>query len=1260
MRNVIKQFGFVVLITLGFGLSACIGGSSSSNSSPAGSPPGGSPPVLDPTLSEQAENTFLSNGLQITVNPSYIQMAQVNPRELKTQNFEFQNGTDQDVLFNFQLFSQRGSFFFIGDNGENFAYQELLVQKQSSVSLKIKFQSESLGTHGGYIQITSASLTGRIRLPLQAIIGGSPSVKLIESKYFCGDDNAPELTVLDFKKVPSQSQKKLSMKVCNVGGEGITVRLPKIVEGTGSISSVFEENQVVVREWTILDRISPSVSRLFPYFNFPLESEFTEPNLVNYSGQIPSGTSAFRVEPKLALDQNFPSQGFIVEGGSYIPFDVFYLPNLSFQPGIGEVTNPVQQEAKVEISSSIGSIDFGVVGATGGREPVLGLSYSPEGSEVWKDIDLSAPNSSIDFGIAPIYPDWIFEGSKTIRLKIKNIGTGTKALKVWPGELNSGYFIYESSGKKLPLSLNVNDEEIIMLKYVPTPPGREVNPNLDLGQLSIQSNASNGKLFRIGLMGKQERKNILSMKQGTKPLNQTYTREQPLNLCAFKISNNDEEVTTKSFSIQNNSHLFHLISEVDASLSVVDRAGRVIPGIRPSVSGLNLRAISQSESQFNLKISFDENFNLEEGTEFLGRIDVHHRYETAIGQLQNDTHTIYYRGYASESGECEGVLPVPDGPVVMSFYRGNLILIKNPGKEPARTPPASKFEVKGDINKEYGSIVARPIPLGTKDIPIHKQLSVYSHKSSVFPDCAVLPMVPYVTELEEGSYLGPGNQCGELTGVRPELQLADSSIAMLADDGFTDVEFTENGETLTGKAGHFKFMQYDVESCDMIMDGSFVTWFMPDGHTVSSWWEEMQTGPQGTKGDFNYYEQYTKAFQIDSYINFHRDVNLPGCSYAAGTLLENDPDALKRCWEAFKEPSNNMTRVNGMVTQRAAFMFTSEGGCYPQDAPEVIDQDSGIDRTLVCEDAPADGGSTYANPDSWKGYGKMELDPNGRYDITIHNLEINAFSVVHAMNTLFAGHGARHINSKMHMTLTTKVIGNDEDGQDPYENVAVGSRGDYAIEDLQLNTADNIVESFWTKPRGLNAQLAVGENGSFDDVPCAPGVRHCRGNYYIRGDNRLMMAGEPMDLDQGGRLMLVSAVSFHGRDSMAPAFARTDSSGKGARTYITFNGCIRELPKDDNGNVIDFEDPVSCFEPHLDPGLGPDGEVLMRELYYDLGLITNSDAFPDAGEEYLSQAWIDFPIYEIDRNRYTDYFRGSSQFKFHDDAQGRKECGFGF
>jgi hypothetical protein len=1255
-------------------LVSCAGSSKKAQDPDVGEPVPG--PVITPgaegSISQIAENTFIENGISISVDPLFLDFGGSKHQTPVIKPFTVNNNTDSAHSFLLDLQSQSGSFSLMEDDGSLSAYRPIRIEAGTSQGFNLRYDAAILGTHSGQIEVTADGLTGHIIFPFRGSVTSTADMKLIHASYMCSNNLAPVLNKIDFGRVASGRFKKNSFKICNIGDKTIKIHLPQIkMNTTGAVSDIIHSKKEEPPLWSVTDALNPSLTSLIDYPSMGLTEPFAEPAIDENTPGPASEAAAFSIEPLMTDGTTFPPQGLTMDAGSYVHFDVFFSPNISHEPPDGGLYSHILHAADIDINTSIGHFTVDAVGATGGREPMLELTYlREEDTAAARKIKLNSPNRSINFGTAKIYSDWVTEHARRVKLVLKNVGSGNKKLKIWFDDITQGYFTFESNQEvNLPIELAPGERYYLNMLYAPAPVDRIAVKHWNLGQLVIRHNGGNGPVHYVTLVGEQTAGNAVLVMQGASIV-QSATNNldkngelKVKNFCAVKINDvtdPESEQTVKDFTIINNSPNFTLTSTLSVT-RLTDENGLTYPAYmgRATISPETVLTIPP-KSQKDFDLSFFVHHAIKHGKQLNGEITITNRF-SGTGDLANpqqafgtslDIYRIPFTAQASTTGECDGASGVPlDGTNTFIIDRITMNLLGL--DEPARNPPSFKFHLPIDLNLEHGSVRIHGLPFNpAKPVSYIKQIRSYAHQISNVNSCYPLPTNPYKLEFEEGSWDGPGKQCNYTSEIDPDVKVLGSAVCMASND-VQEEELDENGTKEKVYVFYHEFVKFG-KNCNVDVEGKVSTFFLRQGETPGDVFDRMQAELDITSKNEDDYAQYTRPYSFGSYIMFNKSYNGPGCNVNANTKLE-DPDQIKACWKAFVS-DEEMRRVLGMVEECSYFNFEIGEGCYPQDAPEVLAGD--VDQSKVCTDTSI----TIEDPDTWKGYGKYEVDPvdDKKYDITIYNTNLKAFTLVHSLNVFFL-HAGKLLYSDLYGTLTTKAIGKTDD---PYELVAVDTRSDFEVNDI-LRNIDEAAIDYWIE-EGVNSQFKVGENGEYDDRPCVEynslgkfedgaeilNYNECRGNFEFTDQGQLVHAGESIGLDYDNRLLVVALSAFHGPGELAPSFASENSAGKGKALFFSFHGCLKRNEVDENGDFIPFEleeaKLMGCYDGKIDDRVwntstGNNEPII--NAYLEHGLLDAFDVSPEPEEGETiedaikrSKAYINFEIFDDDRNRLNDYY----------------------
>lgn len=1266
--------------------------------------------ILDPDgdLSEFAVNTFLKNGIDITVDPTILKFDAVTKKKSATKSFSLKNGSKSSHQFKIEFLGSSGGFNIIIDGGSAGTHLQNIAAG-SSQTVTVNFEADFLGKRTGLIKITADGLDGYIHLPLWAEFDGPADFKVIDAAFSCANKDATQITKINFGRIASGVKTVRNFKICNTGGKPVKVNFVQLAsfKGTGDLLDEVVSNPFDLDSWnwslegTLLDP--------FDYYDPQTSEEFTPPQRVAFAGSLPNPLAAFGVTANQAGKKISPYNLVIdaassdSEFKSYIVFDVLFEPNLKVEAPEGQIYEPIPIAADVVISTNLGKYVIPVAGATGGLEPHLKIIDTPEGIKAdcknGAVVDLESMGPALHFGVATIYNDWIPEDFKEKRLTLCNVGSGSKPLKVWGAPMMDGFFTYVKKDPEIqfPLAINPGESKELSLQYAPTPKDSVPSTTWDFGQLTLKHNGSNGPYNHIALIGEQNQDlgHIIDVAFDGFALNKQFYEDNPTkrkNLQCLKMKGEAKELTgesTKSFVIQNNSNQLTLNSTItfngnlreeviennekkDVDLSE-DDAKVVISQNSQKVYSVT----TEPKKTSNFDLIFTLSNKIKKDTVISGKIEIENKFTNSPNGLSLPDYEINFKATVSESGECTGggAGVAPDGRAIMIIDRITMNLLTL--GDPARNPPAFKFHMPVDLYFKEGRARIGGLKYDpTIDANPVDQIRSYAHQ--ITHDCYPLPTNPYKLEFEPGSWGGSTKDCAVYTSpIDPDKKMVvDPSTACIANNGTQKASLThEDGTTEEVNVFYHEFVKFASDGCTLEFEGKFSTFFIPEGKTAFDVFSQLKEkkGIGGTEAD---YAEVTLPFSFNSYIHFYKAIDLPGCTYPAAKTLtaQEDPDAIKACWLAIKS-AKEINRSSGIMDECAYFQFEIEEGCIPEDKNDATKPE--------CKDVDIN------NPKTWKGYGEYEKNPDPDYedllyDITLRNVHIRAFTLVHSYADLFP-HAGRILFSDLYVTLTTKAVGK-EDGDKPWNDlIAEKTIPDFKKEDVarSLNDAKTKDKSFshWIED-GVNGEMRIGkEDNEFDNVPCVEfnknfkiadknnviilnGGKHCRGNYEIE-NNTLYHAGEPIHLELKNRLILAGLSAFRGEGQLAPSFARLGPDGRGAPLFFTFHGCFKtpdELAqKDKDGNFVTdnkgnklIDKTIGCFDYKLDDFEGIDE-------YVNHGMLTNKDLNPESGKEKDSKAYINFLIYDDDRNRLTDYYNQPSHFKY--DSRGDtwidKKCGEG-
>lgn len=1272
-KHVHRFLGFI-LIGLSVFLFHCGGEDSSSSADNIDDVNFDISPDPSSDLASLAVNTFVTNGIAVHVDPKFLEYPDTTFKKSVKETFIISNDSKSDYKFNFEFSGITSGFSFINTDKKFSTIIPLNLKSGDSQKITLNFDAGIMGTRTGFVKITAEDTKGIIKIPVRAKVKGPANFRMVTLDYLCSNKKAPTTSDLDFGRTASKTSKVLSIKFCNTGGAPLKINSIRIDPYSGNLESM-AVNTDFFKDF-LWDVDSSFNKAYFDYYNPAEDSSFTDPSIVTFKGILPDPRSAYNVTAKSGSDSVSPNN-LVIDAGSYVVLDLEYTPNINAEAGEDQLFAPIAQYADLNLSTSLGIYTVDLLGATGGLEPqlkVVTLTSDESTTELLDDpckqaklVEIESLGAALDFGVANIFTGWIPEDFTEKKLVLCNTGSGSKPLKVWTNPINDGYFTFAKQDPETtyPLVIAPNSSKTLKMRYAPTPDNNNPSVLWDFGQLVLMHNGGNGPENPIILLGQQKSAPILDVTQNDIPI-KTIDHQNPYGessgdrkkLQCAKIGAD----TIKSFGIINRSKKYKLKSNVEISdikavniddkgnSSLIDVNAKV--NINGSLSSV-IETNPDSNSLFELTINVAD--DVKDGTEINGLMMITHEFEGNGGKATLPKYEVYFKFTASKSGECPGGSGDPlDGPVVMIIDRITMNLFGL--TEPARNPPAFKFHMPLDLDLEDGWARIQGLSYDPLKVPSPvKQIRSYAHQLSNVTSCFPLPTNPYKLEFEPGSWDGPKKNCGVVkSSVGDEFVIADSSAVCAANNGAQIYE-----DPVTGKKStvfYHEFMKLG-DSCAPEIEGKISTFVLEEGETIPQVFKRMEK-EKGLKGTEDDYAEITKPYSFDSYIKFNINYNVGNCNHTAAEEPIRDPDEIKKCWEAFKTDKSNFQRKTGMIEECTYFQFEIDKGCAPGEEDDLT-------ANPQCE------GVDFDDPTTWIGYGEYEKDidePDTQYHLTLRNVHIRAFTLVHSLNSFFDG-PARVLFSDLFVTLTTKGVGRSypetpNHFDDKWDDlIAENTKKDFDFEDTVRNI-DEVAKTYWIEDF-VNNQFVVGNGGEFDDEDCFEfdddyniipgsfsGTPHCRGNYQIV-NSKLVHSGEPISFDQKNRLLLVGLSGFHGKGNLAPSFAAEDSAtGKGQSLYFTFHGCLKQ-PDEIIDGVPQLAETAGCYEPMLDKALGMD---ILSE-YQNIGILSGKDLESD---NESSKAKINFKIFDEDRNRLTNYYDANPfEFNAASRAKSKSPCGFG-
>ncbi|MBI4412593.1 MAG: hypothetical protein HY541_08935 [Deltaproteobacteria bacterium] len=1211
-------------------------------------------------LSSQAVNTFVDNGIEITIDPSYVDLGSTGQYNELKGDFTLTNGTSEDKTLAVSFYGTGGGFRLVNDDDSQSASEPgFILTAGASRSFTVKFDASTLGAHNGYVEITAREVSGYIHFPFRAKVTGPSDFRILSSSYMCSNEDAPDLTELDFMRVASGKMADRSFKICNIGSESIRINSIQLETSTsGATSEVFSLDPFEEFLWDVEETMNSAYSG---YFNPPQTESFTEPQYITYDGAVVDATTAFTVTER-SSDRS--PDGIVIASGSYAVIDVEFEPTLNIEAPEGQLYEPIAYSANMAVDTSLGEVNVDLLGATGGKEPVLKVTYTTDESdacladettECAQLLDIDSQNSSISFGTVSIFEDWIPEAFNEVVLKLQNTGSGSKSLQLWADAIDAGYFTFVDQSDdggyiaEFPHTITTGHSALLKLRYAPTPSDGTAQDFYDMGQLVLKHTAGNGPTHGVTLVGEQESAYAVRIfDENNAKLKKEY--DSPKSLCNFLIDENTDTNgdgadgnTTKKFTITNYSPNYTLKSTITTG-GLYDVEDGSVGNF--TVDQSTISTVPSSSSEFTVTFFVDN--TVVAGTEVHGTLTIQNDYPDASEDLIDPTYAVYFKATAAESGLCTGVTGEPlNGSITLLVDRITMIL---DGVETARNPSSYRLHIPVELDKtnnvaRMGGAAYDPVTSDPNAIDVFR---IYNHQMGNVNKCYALPTTPYYSEAKEGSWTDPETQCPS-TGTAFTFTGSETCIPPNKPE-----EVTVDG--VKYYVFYHEFVKFTPGTCAVELEGKIATFYFKEGQTIEEVFQEMEDNVGLLRDDTpvnrHKYQDFLKMFQFDSFIKFSQGYNLGSCVHSAGETLDGDTQSedIRTCWETFMDDTS-LRRYQGMIEECTYFLFDVEEGCFPDNMPGVGDKDP----ATVCKDENS--GSDWNDPDTWVGLGEYEpsVDPqtgeesDTKWDITMRNIHLQGSFVFNALNGLF-DNPAKLLFADLYATLTTKAIGHEhENWQDL---IAVQNQDDFSEDDVYQSIDD--AKFNWLED-GANSEFTAGtENdvdcfvdGDYDQPKLVPSylgpfsvTNACRGNFMVtdvRGKDEVIPAGEPVNFSDNNLFLLVALGAFHGKPGLAPSFAQERGDGSGKPLVFSIHGCLKDGE--------DIAEDAGCYEGHIDSD--SDLPDLLRD-YKEHGILSDEDyqnaISSEVEDQQNSDTWIDYIIFDEDRNRYTDYYNSPDNY----------------
>lgn len=1211
------------------------------------------------TLANLVINTFTDNGINITTNPEYIDFNEtggtIEKDDVITKSVTLTNNSGQDLKFSFEIYAVSTGFAVLDENKINVgSWDAIEIANGESQTFFIQFTAWVFGTQTSYITI-SANIDGFIRLPLRATVTGAADFRIIPSGYFCSDEDAPQITSLDFYKVAHGQSETHEIKLCNSGGEDIAVTSARIENDTATLTSkgldtgVFDE---------FLWSTNESIDSLFAFGKTPVTTEaFVAPSLTDYGSDLNDPASHFDVTVHHTGD---PVENLLIKAGRFLHLDVSFSPNFAVEAPEGFLYNALPVNARLTLDTSLGPVTIPLVAATSGAEPTLAMSYRVLGSGTWRQVDLNSDGPAIYFGTVKVFKDWVANNEQVVEVKIQNSGTGTKELAFW-GDAVNGFFEYywDDSDEPLqfPIRLAAHESQIFKMRYIPSAANileDDFEATWDFGQFYFSHTGGNGPYGKVVLVGEKDAGYAVALLLGGTELKREYGENESENLCVFKADPDDP--TSKTFTVVNNNKKDTLkvaweisYNSSEVTVSPVRGSFSVDPD---SKKNFTIR-FAANKSMVGLPVSATLTVN----TTFS---ETESLFASEVSDLETRNFVVPLKATGSETGDSvlcgTGVLGEADSMEVTMIMDRILMALPPSLTETTRNLPPFKFHLPLEVNREKGTVRIRKnvdfvYDKSDPDFSPIKQIRSYVHQATNTKGCAPLPTNPYRLEFEKGSWTGEGIECadegaGTIRFTDPnsgESFVINSDTACLDNNGAESYTDPETGEEW--KVFYHDFVKFD--SCNVQFYGKISTFaFKPAEETITDKFERIETSPNESE---SFYEEAYGAYQFDSFITFLEDTSCGSQNMKAGETL-SDPDEIKEFYLCLAS-QDTTTRRNGFLNECSYFNFSIDEGVVPDD----VDSDN-------------------PDTDSWEGFGTYEpyVDENGnisetKYDMTIYNGHMRAFVIGAGDRTNFFAHPGHLVYSHIYVTLTTRPVADPNSrGDNSWQDlIAVKTRPHFDKEQVYMQDGDLYnIKTYWTED-GMSEYFS----NVIDHTGLDKGIDYGgfgRGNFRYVGGSRdtIVPAGWPVNFDENNLLVMVALGTFTGKGNTAPSFAKADAAtGKGKALYFTFHGCLVAGDPAENQGCFDYQldnatlltDPsTKVIEEYAARGMLPNGSVEAADC-----VNLEDPGFADR-DKYEYMPCINFKIFDRDRDRLTNYYDKTGRFEYDDNSYyNATTCGVG-
>ena len=1219
-------------------------------------------PSFSPSGSESLDsyviNTFTDSGINITVDPTKLdfndEFGNISIDETKQMSFILSNNSSSTRTFDFNTYAVSSGFAILDEFKNNLgSWDEIVLAAGESQTFYIQFKASYYGTQTSYLVIT-ADIAGNINFPFRAkVSGGGSALRVVSTAYSCSDDSAPELSVLDFYKIPTGSEYTQGFKVCNIGGQDIQIYSTQITNGDKTESS----NYFSIDGFGGFDIYT--LAEVSADFGLDFEPNFTEsfidPTELTPPSEIADASEYYNI---VEYTSQTKIDNIVIGASDYTRFDVTFKPDLQIEAAEGSRYSALPANAVLTLESSLGPIEFDLRAATSGYEPQLTLQYRFADDATFQSVDMLSNVAAIDFGQIEVFLDSIPNNGKVLELLVGNSGTATYPLKFFPTDL-LGYFEYyidDAETLSFPLEIQSQDSQSFKIRYLPTPSAKTEETHWDVGQLKFEHTGANGPAGQVSFVADQSYGYAIEVSLNGSEVKHEYAENEAKGLCSVQIDGYGNPATTKAFLITNNDpsntlHVTWSFNATEGSFTATSTTPSSFTVEPASNTTLSLDFLAGSAEVDGATLAGTLTLNTELTTPEGESLDT--LYSDVLADAESHDFAINLSAQASSTGTCDlapDIFADPDGDgiVLVNLLRDRTGMVMTDLTESNRDLPSniSIIPLELNFNNMTVRVLSTPLPSDFAAVPDERTIfRAYSHFFTNSKGCATLPTIPYGTPDGLYGFLEPkGLSCGTVTSNDGEFSVSMGQLN-LPDPGPS--EYTDENGKLWRKHQH-SLGKVNLDTCQVEYYGKITNLaYNPNDEKLSEFLERMQEYPFENEA---YYENYLGAYKHDSFIKIETNNFQCGSKvYNAGETI-TDPDELKECY-LYLSTLDDSTRVNGRFDQASYFYFDIKEG----------------DKTCDLSDTS-----------SCHGIGPLEkhVTPDGKvldnyYDLTLLNAELNAYVLTAGDRTSFLRHESHNIFAQLYVDFTTKPLASESDADGDYKQLIADNSKEH-VDKNQIFLKDGErydIKKFWTDD-GFLSEISTIPNpedlteSGVDYGGYGKGVfRKCENPDICD----IIPAGWPLSLETTHMAWNGIGI-FNKTGNILPGFAKA-SGAKGKPIYFYMEGCL--VPGDSE------VDPTrGCYSYKRDDAVMSDGTTLVIDKYKDKGMLPSG--YPaDAAEcaTYLDTAitdptdpdfdpykyitCINFQIKDIDRDRYTNYYDKGDPFVYEDNYYGASNCGYG-